>query len=125
LIPEGAPSDDPEPQAPRVVIVGGGFGGISAARALAHAPVAVTIVDRHNFHTFAGIRFWGMLGWLSWLALHLVFLIGFRNRVVVLVKLDLELLQVGPPPRDRSRLPPSRSASAPRRVERANTSRVR
>ena len=32
-----------------------------------------------------GIRFWGTLGWLSWLALHLVFLIGFRNRVVVLV----------------------------------------
>ena len=32
-----------------------------------------------------GIRFAGTLGWLSWLALHLVFLIGFRNRVVVLV----------------------------------------
>ncbi len=31
------------------------------------------------------IRFGGTLGWLSWLALHLVFLIGFRNRVVVLV----------------------------------------
>jgi NADH dehydrogenase len=31
------------------------------------------------------IRFWGTLGWLSWLGLHLVFLIGFRNRVVVLV----------------------------------------
>ena len=32
-----------------------------------------------------GIRFWGTLGWVSWLGLHLVFLIGFRNRVVVLV----------------------------------------
>jgi NADH dehydrogenase len=32
-----------------------------------------------------GIRFGGTLGWLSWLGLHLVFLIGFRNRVVVLV----------------------------------------
>ena len=32
-----------------------------------------------------GIRFSGTLGWLSWLGLHLVFLIGFRNRVVVLV----------------------------------------
>jgi NADH dehydrogenase len=31
------------------------------------------------------IHFGGTLGWLSWLALHLVFLIGFRNRVVVLV----------------------------------------
>ena len=32
-----------------------------------------------------GIRFGGTLGWLSWLGLHLVFLIGFRNRVLVLV----------------------------------------
>ena len=32
-----------------------------------------------------GIRFAGTLGWLSWLGLHLLFLVGFRNRVVVLV----------------------------------------
>ncbi len=32
-----------------------------------------------------GIRLGGTLGWLSWLALHLVFLVGFRNRLVVLV----------------------------------------
>jgi NADH dehydrogenase len=31
-----------------------------------------------------GIRFGGTLGWLSWLAVHLVFLIGFRNRMVVM-----------------------------------------
>jgi NADH dehydrogenase len=31
------------------------------------------------------IRFGGTLGWLSWLALHLVFLIGFRNRLIVFV----------------------------------------
>jgi NADH:ubiquinone reductase (H+-translocating) len=31
------------------------------------------------------IRFSGTLGWLSWLGLHLVFLVGFRNRIVVLV----------------------------------------
>ena len=37
---------------PRVVIVGGGFGGLSAARALAGAPVDVTVVDRHNYHLF-------------------------------------------------------------------------
>ena len=33
----------------------------------------------------SGIRFGGTLGWLSWLGLHLVFLIGFRNRAVVLL----------------------------------------
>src|SRR6185436_10460238 len=38
--------------APRVVIVGAGFGGLSAAQALRNAPVEVTIVDRHNYHLF-------------------------------------------------------------------------
>jgi NADH dehydrogenase len=36
----------------RVVIVGGGFGGLNAARALARAPVQVTLVDRRNHHLF-------------------------------------------------------------------------
>jgi NADH dehydrogenase len=35
-----------------VVVVGAGFGGLAAAKELADAPVRVTIVDRHNFHTF-------------------------------------------------------------------------
>ena len=38
--------------APRVVIVGGGFGGLYAARALGRAPVDVTVVDRTNHHVF-------------------------------------------------------------------------
>ena len=37
---------------PRVVIVGGGFGGLYAARALARAKVHVTLLDRKNHHTF-------------------------------------------------------------------------
>jgi len=37
---------------PRVVIVGGGFGGLYAARALRGAPVDVTVVDRRNHHLF-------------------------------------------------------------------------
>jgi NADH:ubiquinone reductase (H+-translocating) len=37
---------------PRVVIVGGGFGGMAAARALRNAPVRVTLVDRSNHHLF-------------------------------------------------------------------------
>ena len=36
----------------RVVIVGGGFGGLYAAQALKRAPVDVTLVDRRNFHLF-------------------------------------------------------------------------
>src|SRR5215469_12349621 len=37
---------------PRVVIVGGGFGGLKAAESLAHLPVNITLVDRKNYHTF-------------------------------------------------------------------------
>jgi NADH dehydrogenase len=37
---------------PHVVIIGGGFGGLYAARALAHQPVDVTLVDRRNHHVF-------------------------------------------------------------------------
>ncbi len=42
---------------PRVVIVGAGFGGITAAKALADVPVDVTIVDQHNFHTFSPLLY--------------------------------------------------------------------
>src|SRR5438445_12913779 len=37
---------------PHVVIIGGGFGGLDAARALRGAPVRVTLIDRHNYHLF-------------------------------------------------------------------------
>jgi NADH dehydrogenase len=41
-----------ERRKPQVVILGGGFGGLYAARALAGAPVRVTVIDRRNFHLF-------------------------------------------------------------------------
>ncbi|HEY7298021.1 MAG TPA: NAD(P)/FAD-dependent oxidoreductase [Xanthobacteraceae bacterium] len=37
---------------PRIVIIGAGFGGLSAAKELAGAPLDVTIVDQHNYHLF-------------------------------------------------------------------------
>ncbi|MBB4613014.1 NAD(P)/FAD-dependent oxidoreductase [Novosphingobium taihuense] len=37
---------------PHVVIVGAGFGGLAAARALADAPIDVTVIDRRNHHLF-------------------------------------------------------------------------
>ncbi|HEY7440497.1 MAG TPA: NAD(P)/FAD-dependent oxidoreductase [Acidimicrobiia bacterium] len=42
---------------PRVVVVGAGFGGITAAKALARYAVEVTIIDRHNFHTFSPLLY--------------------------------------------------------------------
>jgi len=40
------------PDTPHIIILGGGFGGLDAARALAGAPVRVTLIDRHNYHLF-------------------------------------------------------------------------
>jgi len=42
----------PDTGRPTVVIVGAGFGGLRAARALRNAPVDVVLVDRHNYHLF-------------------------------------------------------------------------
>ncbi len=42
----------PVPARPRVVVVGAGFGGLAAAKALADVPVEVTVVDQRNHHTF-------------------------------------------------------------------------
>src|ERR1035437_6453311 len=37
---------------PRVMVVGGGFGGLEAAKFLARLPVQITLLDRKNHHTF-------------------------------------------------------------------------
>jgi NADH:ubiquinone reductase (H+-translocating) len=50
---------------PRVVIVGGGFAGIHAARSLAHLPVDVTVLDRKNHHTFQPLLYQVALAVLS------------------------------------------------------------
>jgi NADH:ubiquinone reductase (H+-translocating) len=49
----------------RVVILGGGFGGLYAARALRRAPVDVTLVDRRNFHLFQPLLYQVATGSLS------------------------------------------------------------
>jgi len=52
-------------QLPRVVIVGGGFGGLYAAQGLARAPVRVTVIDRHNYHLFRPMLYQVATGLLS------------------------------------------------------------
>ncbi|MDW8353943.1 MAG: NAD(P)/FAD-dependent oxidoreductase [Bryobacterales bacterium] len=49
----------------KVVIVGGGFGGLQAARGLGRAPVEVTLVDRRNFHLFQPLLYQVATGGLS------------------------------------------------------------
>ncbi|HJT89937.1 MAG TPA: NAD(P)/FAD-dependent oxidoreductase [Bryobacteraceae bacterium] len=49
----------------RVVILGGGFGGLYAARALRKAPVEVTLIDRRNFHLFQPLLYQVATGSLS------------------------------------------------------------
>ncbi|MDP9038792.1 MAG: NAD(P)/FAD-dependent oxidoreductase [Acidobacteriota bacterium] len=49
----------------RVVVIGGGFGGLNAARGLAKLPVDVTLVDRKNYHTFQPLLYQVALAVLS------------------------------------------------------------
>jgi NADH:ubiquinone reductase (H+-translocating) len=54
-----------DPARHHVVVVGGGFGGVSAAKRLARAPVDVTLVDRRNFHLFQPLSYQVATGALS------------------------------------------------------------
>src|SRR4051812_3207802 len=51
--------------APHVIIVGGGFGGLSAARALRRAPLRVTLIDKRNYHLFRPMLYQVATGLLS------------------------------------------------------------
>src|SRR5450432_1328598 len=50
---------------PRVVVIGAGFAGLNAAKALAGAPVDITVVDRKNHHTFQPLLYQVALAVLS------------------------------------------------------------
>jgi NADH dehydrogenase len=54
-----------QPARHRVVVVGGGFGGLQAALKLARMPVEVTLVDRRNFHLFQPLAYQVATGALS------------------------------------------------------------
>src|ERR1700694_6260558 len=49
----------------QVVILGGGFAGLNAAQKLKRAPVAVTLIDRRNFHLFQPLMYQVATGSLS------------------------------------------------------------
>ena len=55
----------PPPRHPRVIIVGGGFAGLNAAKGIAHLPVDVTLVDRRNHYLFQPLLYQVALAVLS------------------------------------------------------------
>src|ERR1039457_2280748 len=55
----------PTGQPHRVVVIGGGFGGLYVAKALGRAPVALTVIDRRNFHLFQPLLYQVATGGLS------------------------------------------------------------
>src|SRR5262245_49106639 len=51
--------------APHVVVIGAGFGGLNAAKDLGSAPVRVTVVDRNNYHLFQPLLYQVAMAGLS------------------------------------------------------------
>jgi NADH dehydrogenase FAD-containing subunit/uncharacterized membrane protein YphA (DoxX/SURF4 family) len=50
---------------PHVIVLGGGFGGLAAARGLRYAPCRVTLLDQHNYHLFQPLLYQVATAWLS------------------------------------------------------------
>ena len=77
-----------------VVVVGGGFAGINAAHALAHSDADVTLVDRHNYHTFQPLLYQVSTGYLPPEEVGVAFRSMFRRqanltvRIAVAVSID-------------------------------------
>ena len=91
----------PGADAHRVVIVGGGFGGLQAARGLRSAPVEITLIDRRNFHLFQPLSYQVATGALSpgevAYPLRAVFRRNRNVRVLLaeVARFDLERREVG------------------------------
>lgn len=88
------------PSPPRVVVIGGGFGGLSAAKKLARKKVDVTLVDRSNHHLFQPLLYQVATGGLSPANIAAPLRRLFRNRANVRVvqdnveRIDLEKREV-------------------------------
>src|SRR5476651_918419 len=54
--------DQEKSSKPRVVIIGGGFGGLALAKKLKSAPVDVLMIDKHNYHTFQPLLYQVAIG---------------------------------------------------------------
>jgi NADH dehydrogenase len=82
---------------PRVVIVGGGFGGLSAAQGLRHAPVDVTLIDRTNHYLFQPLLYQVATGVLSPadIALPIRLLLRSQENATVLMAVVTQINPIG------------------------------
>jgi NADH dehydrogenase len=98
----------------RVVIVGGGFGGLFAARALTGADIDLTLIDRRNFHLFQPLAYQVATGALSpaeiAAPLRALFKRQKNTRVVLGEVVDFDLVQRGV---QVARLPNGETAAIP------------
>jgi NADH dehydrogenase len=81
----------PHKPRPRIVIIGAGFGGLAAAKALGDAPADVVVVDRHNYHLFQPLLYQVATAGLSPADIAYPIrsvLAGQANTSVVLAKVD-------------------------------------
>jgi NADH:ubiquinone reductase (H+-translocating) len=80
----------------RVVIVGGGFGGLHAAQSLRKAPIEITLLDRRNFHLFHPLLYQVATGWLSAANIASPLRVVLRNqknaRVLLAEVIDFDLI---------------------------------
>jgi NADH dehydrogenase len=107
------PGDDPDRVCPQVAQVAIQSGGHAARQVLARLDgrelqpfrykdkgIMATIGRRAAITQFrSGRVVRGTLGWLAWLALHLVYLVGFRNKIVVFINWSWRYLSWGSGPR--------------------------
>jgi choline dehydrogenase-like flavoprotein len=104
---------------PRVVIVGAGFAGLSAAKALRRVSVQVTVVDQHDYHTFKPFLYQVATALLGAGASYTYTLsgdgppvqIGHRGRAITLTDGCAETREIPPLPTGPSR--PSRPGANP------------
>ena len=96
---------------PHVVILGGGFGGLAAARGLRYAPCRVTLLDQRNYHLFQPLLYQVATAWLSPAEIATPLREMFRTQANVRVLLG-EVTGVDPVLRQIERIsrPPHRSS---------------
>jgi len=135
-VPWGPGSDDPGricPQLAQVAIQSGAHAAGQILNRIEGRPtlpfrykdkgIMATIGRRAAITEFpSGVVVKGTLGWLSWLSLHLVYLVGFRNKLIVLVNWSWRYLSWGSGPRvivgddlELSEVAPEPGPESPRR----------